>query len=304
MEIPIIDFAPWYAGDWQKRHAIAQQIYQACDRVGFMYLQGIGIPKTLIAKTFAESRHFFNLPVAEKNQVAWSNENSNRGYVGLERERLDPNKPGDLKEAFNVGKECDLNANQWLPGQERFRDTVLEFYQACAAAAEQMCRAFAIALQLPENFFTERHNQQDYTLRLLHYPAILQAPKPEQIRAGEHSDYGSFTFLFQDDIGGLEICTAAGEWIAAPTIPDTVIVNTGDLMERWTNHIFRSTRHRVCIPNNEKASQSRYSIAFFCHPNFDTEIACLETCQERDRAPIYPPISAGEYLLNRLQATY
>ncbi len=110
--------------------------------------------------------------------------------------------------------------------------------------------------------------------------------------------------IFQDEVGGLEVRTAQGEWIAAPYIPDTIIVNTGDLMQRWTNHVFCSTKHRVMIPTDNRVKRSRYSIAFFCHPNDDTEIACLESCKEPNRPPLYPPITAGDYLLSRLQATY
>ncbi|MEL7010640.1 MAG: 2OG-Fe(II) oxygenase family protein, partial [Cyanobacteria bacterium J06588_4] len=164
--------------------------------------------------------------------------------------------------------------------------------------------AMAIALNLPESFFVERHNQNDHTLRLLHYPPVKNKPKPEQIRAGEHSDYGSFTFLFQDAVGGLEVLNSAGEWIEAVPISETVVVNTGDLMQRWTNHVFCSTKHRVRIPADQKQEQSRYSIAYFCHPNHNVEISCLKTCQNNDRPPLYPPITAGDYLLSRLQATY
>ena len=102
-------------------------------------------------------------------------------------------------------------------------------------------------------------------------------------------------------MGGLEVQTTTGDWIACPAIPDMVVVNTGDLMQRWTNHVFCSTKHRVIIPNDSRMKQSRYSIAFFCHPNDDTEIACLDSRQEPS---MYPPILAGEYLLQRLQATY
>jgi isopenicillin N synthase-like dioxygenase len=183
----------------------------------------------------------------------------------------------------------------------------LEFYQACTEAADIIGKAFAIALHLPESFFSDRHNQQNHTLRLLHYPPVEQSPKPGQVRAGEHSDYGSFTLLFQDEVGGLEVCTVQGEWIGAPYIPDTIIVNTGDLMQRWTNHVFCSTKHRVMIPTDDRVKRrkrSRYSVAFFCHPNNDTEIACLESCKQLNRPPLYPPITAGDYLLSRLQATY
>jgi isopenicillin N synthase-like dioxygenase len=324
IEIPIIDFAPFIHGDADSRRAVAQQVYQACHEIGFMYLRNTGISQTVIDQLFTQAKHFFYLPLEVKNQLAWSDEFSNRGYVGVERERLDADKPGDLKEAFNVGKEVNsdqrsteerssLILNPWPPGQDDFRETVLEFYQACAQVADTICQAFAIALcavakpialHLPESFFSDRHNQQNHTLRLLHYPPLEQLPKAGQVRAGEHSDYGSFTLLFQDEVGGLEVCTAQGQWIAAPCIPDTILVNTGDLMQRWTNHVFCSTRHRVMIPTDERVKLSRYSVAFFCHPNDDTEIACLESCKEPNRPPLYPPITAGDYLLSRLQATY
>lgn len=306
VEIPVIDFAPFIQGETLARESVASQIYQAGHEIGFMYLKNAGISLSHIEQTVTQAKQFFALPLAVKNQIAWSDEGSNRGYVGIERERLDPDKPGDLKEAFNVGKEdkSSVILNQWPTKIDNFRETVMAFYQACAEAADRILQAFAIALQLPESFFTHTHNAQNHTLRLLHYPPLEQTPKPGQVRAGEHSDYGSITLLFQDEVGGLEVCTTEGEWIAAPSIPDTIIVNTGDLMQRWTNHVFCSTKHRVMIPTDDRVKQSRYSIAFFCHPNNDTEIACIESCLSEARPPLYSPISAGDYLLSRLHATY
>ena len=144
-------------------------------------------------------------PLKKKKQVAWSDEYSNRGYVAVERERLNPDQPVDLKEAFNVGKEVNtekleqksLVKNKWLAGKEEFRETVLAFYEACTEAASNVLRAFAISLELPEDFFEASHNQQNHTMRLLHYPPIQQTPQLGQICAGEHSDYGSITLLFQ-----------------------------------------------------------------------------------------------------------
>ncbi|BBD65553.1 2OG-Fe(II) oxygenase [Nostoc commune NIES-4072] len=291
--IPIIDLTAFSNGDTITRQNIIKQIYQACHEIGFMYLQNSGISKDLIKQVFSYSKSFFNLPLKVKQKQAWSDEFNNTGYVGLERERLDPNKPGDLKEAFNVNKQAAIGIDA----------SILAFYDSCTELANTVLQAYALALELPEDFFITRHNQQNHTLRSLHYPPLQIPPKSGQVRAGEHSDYGSITLLFQDDVGGLEVQTASGNWIAAPAIPDTVVVNTGDLMQRWTNDIFCSTKHRVMIPSDNKVKQSRYSIAFFCHPNDDTEIACLESCQ-KEQSPIYPPILAGEYLLSRLQATY
>ena len=299
-KIPVIDFAPFKEGDTLQRNAISVEIYRACHEIGFMYLKHPGIDSDLVAETTKRSQKFFNLSLAEKNKLAWSDKFSNRGYVGVGRERLDDLQPGDLKEAYNIGLELD----SWLEQDGYFGQTISDFFSACNAAAMNLCEAMAIALSLEESFFVRKHNQYDNTLRLLHYPPIEQTPSPLQLRAGEHSDYGSFTLLFQDTVGGLEVRNAQGEWIEAPFISETVLVNTGDLMQRWTNHIFCSTKHRVRIPQDRRAKQSRYSIAFFCHPNHDTEISCLETCQSVERPPLYPPITAGDYLLSRLQATY
>ena len=298
-EIPVIDFAPFRKGNSSQRNAIAAEIYRACHKIGFMYLKHPGIDSDLVAETIARSRAFFNLPLAQKNKLAWSDKFSNRGYVGVGRERLDDSKLGDLKEAYNIGSESD----EWLEENGYFGQTILDFFSACNAVAMNLCEAMAIALGLDESFFADKHDRYDNTLRLLHYPPIEQIPSLQQLRA-EHSDYGSFTLLFQDAVGGLEVRNAQGKWIEAPFIPETVLVNTGDLMQRWTNHIFCSTKHRVRIPQDQKAKQPRYSIAFFCHPNHDTEISCLKTCQSVEHPPLYSPITAGDYLLSRLQATY
>ncbi|KAF3884449.1 MULTISPECIES: isopenicillin N synthase family dioxygenase [Nostocales] len=299
--IPVIDFSLFTSDDARARQSVVEQIYVACHEIGFMYLQNCSISQDLIEQVFIQSKDFFNLPLSVKQQFAWSDEFSNCGYVGVGRERLDPNKPGDLKEAFNVDKEF-FDSNKFVHNLE-FYACILNFHEACTTLADRVLQAFTFALQLPFDFFTTNHDRHNHTLRLLHYPPLLQPPLPLQVRAGTHSDYGSITLLFQDEVGGLEVQTATGEWIAAPTIPNTIIVNTGDLMERWTNHVFCSTKHRVIVPNDDRVKQSRYSIAFFTHPNDDTEIACLESCR-RGLLPVYPPILAGEYLLSRLRATY
>ncbi|BAZ29791.1 2OG-Fe(II) oxygenase [Cylindrospermum sp. NIES-4074] len=292
VEIPIIDLSTFTNGNATTRQTVVKQIYQACHEIGFMYLQNPGISPDLIDQIFIQSKSFFNLPLELKQQQAWSDEYSNTGYVGMERERLDPNKPGDLKEAFNIDKDKSAQ-----------NPHILAFYDACTELANTVLEGLALALELPADFFTTRHNQQNHTLRLLHYPPLQTSPKPGQVRAGEHSDYGSITLLFQDEIGGLEVQTVEGKWIAAAAIPGTVVVNTGDLMQRWTNHVFCSTKHRVMLPSDSRVKHSRYSVAFFCHPNDEIEIACLESCQ-KERIPIYAPILAGEYLLSRLQTTY
>ncbi|MEO1127902.1 MAG: 2-oxoglutarate and iron-dependent oxygenase domain-containing protein, partial [Cyanobacteria bacterium J06639_16] len=258
VNLPVIDFTPFLEHDPVGQQTVAQAIYHACHEVGFMYLKNHGVPQFKIDQALAQSHHFFALPSAQKQQIAWSTEASNRGYIGIERERLDETRPGDLKEAFNIGRGVSpeagsasqqvLDINQWPDGQDAFKATLSNFFDVCSTAASRIFRAFAIALQMPENFIVDQHQSCDYTLRLLHYPPLETLPKPGQIRAGAHSDYGTLTLLFQDDVGGLEVQLANGDWIAAPAIPEAILINTGDLTQRWSNDVFRSTQHRVPLP--------------------------------------------------------
>ena len=309
--IPIVDFSQFLSGNQQSRQVAVQEIFQACHEVGFLYLKHHSIPADIIEQAFIQSRLFFELPLGEKQNIAWSSEHSNSGYIGIERESLDNSQPGDLKEAFNSGNEnaavangLSLRTNRWPIGQPLFYQTISDFFEICSGAVEQIFRAFACALSMPANYLVERHQDRNYTLRLLHYPPVTRPSLPGQLRAGHHSDYGSLTLLFQDNMGGLEVQTTNGHWIPAPTIPDTILINTGDLMERWSNNVFRSTKHRVRLPDGSQVQQDRYSIAFFCQPDAETNIVCLPTCQSEHNPPQYAPVKSGDYLLDRLRATY
>jgi len=241
-QIPIIDLSLFSNGDIESKQNIVNQIYQACHEIGFIYITNYNLSSKLINQVFDYSKYLFSQPLKVKQKMAWSDEFNNQGYVGIERERLNPDNPGDLKEAFNISNltTFDNSSNPLY-----LNPVIPRFYKTCSQIANNILKAFSLALELPEDFFTINHNQQNHTLRLLHYPALQQPPKPGQIRAGEHSDYGSITLLFQDDMGGLEVKTATGKWIAAPKIADTILINTGDLMQRWTNDVFCSTKHRA-----------------------------------------------------------
>lgn len=303
-EIPVIPFAAFLTaaamGQQQvaqqqiAQQQVAQQIAQACETVGFFYLAQHGLPTLQIDQTFAQAQAFFDLPLSTKIQVLRQPE-TNCGYVPLLAERLNPERLGDLKEAFNVGP-----FTPWPLGLASFRRVVEQFYQDCLAqVALPLLRALALALNLPEAFFVERHGQ-NFFLRLLHYPVLPSQSASNQLGAGEHTDYGTITLLFQN-VAGLEICTQQGNWIAAPSQPGTILVNIGDALQRWTNDRFRSTPHRVVL---QDARQPRYSMALFCDPNPTVEIACLPTCQSADNPPRYETIRYDDYLQSRFAATY
>jgi isopenicillin N synthase-like dioxygenase len=158
----------------------------------------------------------------------------------------------------------------------------------------------AACLGLPANFFAQRHRGENVTLRFLHYPAGLVPRSDAQLGAGAHTDYGSITLLFQDEIGGLEVLGADGAWQPAAPVPDAALINTGDLMEHWTNGLFRSTLHRV---RPISGSRDRYSIALFVDPDAAVEIECVESCVGPERPARYPPTTAGEHIRRKIAAT-
>lgn len=296
MEIPLIDFEPLVAGDAAARQDVAHQILQACQDVGFFYLRGHGITPALQRELWAQSHWFFDQPKPAKLALARSSA-TNCGYVGLAQERLDPSQPWDVKEAFNIGLR-----SVWPADQPDFKSAVSRFYQHCTQrVAPQVLSAFAIALNLPPNYFDDKHGE-NYFLRLLHYPPVSQTLEDGQLRAGAHTDYGSITLLLQDEVGGLEVQTCEGEWISAPPLPDTVVVNVGDAMQRWTNDRLRSTLHRVNPTRG--AQQHRYAVALFCDPNPEVVLACLQGCATSDNPPRYAPIRTQDHLNSKLNATY
>ena len=161
-------------------------------------------------------------------------------------------------------------------------------------------RAFALALKLDERFFDDLHTGKNQTLRLLNYPPE-RASANEQLGAGAHTDYGTLTLLFQDDCGGLQVKNAAGEWVHATPKPETVVINTGDLTQRWSNDILRSTPHRV-IRRAETADRPRQSIAFFSDPDPEVLVETIPSCIRADNPQTYPPITAGQHIREKILA--
>ncbi|MGF1516134.1 MAG: isopenicillin N synthase family dioxygenase [Elainellaceae cyanobacterium] len=303
LNIPIVDFAGFQTGSESEKHAIAQQVQQACRDVGFLYLKHHGVSPELSAQLFTRSQAFFDLPLSVKNQIPWPSPECNCGYIAMQQQHLDPRGGADLMEAYNIGLLQPGADEKWLPDQQALNETLLEFYRVGGEVCGQIMQAFALAYGLPQSYFEPQHDRHYSTVRLLHYPPVEDDVEPGTVRAGAHSDYGTITLLFQDDVGGLEILHG-GEWISAPHIPGTVIVNTGDLMERWTNNQLRSTKHRVVVPPRPAAERSRYSVIYFYRPNIDAQVVCLEPCQTPEQPAIYAPTTTKAHLIDCLRASY
>ena len=304
-DIPVIDLAAVETDAGLAR--VASELGAACRDVGFFYVVNHGVPSSLVADAFAVSRAFFAMPVAEKLELSVDVVGGNRGYSGFMREALDPTHGRDRKEAFNVGLELAADdpglragepyrvLNAW-PSTPGFRETMLAYFDACLALGGRVHRAFACDLGLDLDYFVDKLARPLATLRLLRYP-----PEPVgEIGAGAHTDYGNITLLATDGVGGLEVRTRAGQWVAAPSIPGAFVVNIGDCLMRWTNDVYVSTPHRVV----SRGGGERYSIAFFLDPNPFANVEAIPSCVAPGERPRYPAILAHEYLRSRLEATY
>ncbi|KAK4774696.1 hypothetical protein SAY86_009631 [Trapa natans] len=290
---------------------------QACLDCGFFYVVNHGLSQEFMDEVFDQSRRFFTLPLREKMKLLRNEKH--RGYTPLLDELLDPDNQvhGDYKEGYYIGVEVpgdDPEANKpfygpniWpstdiLPG---WRDTMEKYHQKALDVAKSVARIIALALDLDIDFFDkpEMLGKPITTVRLLHYGGDVSNPSEGMFGAGAHSDYGLITLLATDDVLGLQICkdknTKPQVWEYVPPIKGAFIVNLGDMLERWSNCIFKSTLHRV-LGNG----QERYSIAYFVEPSHECLVECLPSCKSEENPPKFPPIKCATYLSQRYKDTH
>ncbi|RDA89830.1 hypothetical protein CP533_6950 [Ophiocordyceps camponoti-saundersi (nom. inval.)] len=320
----LIDFSRFLDGSPAEKEATAKAMLQGFQSAGFIYLRNHPMPADVLSRTFSRSADFFRLPEAEKLAYSWTTPEANRGYTFIGREKTsqetDPAKIAaerdavpDLKETFEMGIEPHpFLQNRW-PAEEGdlrgFKAQMMDFYERCQFIHYQVMVAIAIAMNLGPTFFDNYFDACDHQLRLLHYPEVkaeVFRAKPGQVRAGEHSDYGSITLLFQDDRGGLQVKSPTGNYVDATPIPGTIVVNAGDLLARWSNDTIKSTLHRVVEPPRRVDGEypSRYSIAFFGNPNFSTIIETLPGTFLKEEDKKYEGVNSGKYITGRLALTY
>lgn len=304
--IPVIDFAGMLGSDEAAKRRVADEVRSACVNAGFFYIVNHGIPQQAVDAMFDETRRFFDLPLDDKLKLRAKNTEHFCGYVSFREESSDAvNGMGDLHEAYDFATEAKtvgdltINAdyravsNQWPDDLPGFRDTMTDYAVSIRVLTRQIFGAFALALDLPENYFDTLTDRPLSLGRLLFYPT--QDPKDDQlIGNGPHTDHECFTILCQDkEIQALQVRNKRGEWIDAPPLEGSFVVNIGDLMARWTNDRFASTLHRVANFSGKK----RYSIPFFIGANPDAVIEVLPSCVSDDNPAKYGPIVTGDYVL-------
>lgn len=315
LTVPVIDLTPYRNGS--DKAAVANAAGQACRDIGFLVISGHGVSPGLVAETRRTATAFFDLPLAEKQKSARPAPNIARGYIGLEEESVgrsrDPGATaGDLNESLMIGPvdspgeayaaagHPHFAPNIWPQAPADLRPVWTEYYREMGRLAETLMRIAALALGREEHFFDKLIDRHISRLRVRNYPAPDKPALPGQIRAGTHSDYGSLTILSTEDRpGGLQVFNAAGEWVDVPVLPDTFIVNIGDLLARWTNDEWVSTLHRVVNPPAGSGPASRrQSLVFFHNPNYDAPVESLAT-----GAAKYPPTTSGAHLARLFTAT-
>ncbi len=305
MDLPVFDAAALDRGD------NAAALRAACEGIGFFYLSGAAVSEPLLAAAVAQMHAFFAQPLEQRLAVSLQHSRCNRGYEPLQAQRLEAGAPPDLKEGFYVGNDLaedhpnvraglfNQGPNQWPGGLPAFRPAMQAYFTALTTVTVRLMQAMARSLDLPAHHFDAFCREPMAVLRLLHYPPQPPNPQPGEKGCGAHTDWGCLTLLWQDAAGGLQV-QVGGEWLDAPPVPGTFVVNIGDMFARWTNDRYRSTLHRVV----NRSGRDRYSMPFFFEGNPQHTVSVLPGCVAAGEAPRYAPTTVSGHLQAMYRATY
>ncbi|XP_037110950.1 2-oxoglutarate-dependent dioxygenase htyE [Syngnathus acus] len=309
MSIPVVDFsvASLNVEDISdvELQELSRELKEAFMEVGFVFLKNFGITQAEVDRVMDASRNFFLQPDHLKMPFRKFSFpiSPHHGWLSMESERLNRERPEDLKESFNVTSlhpDIKWPSSEAAPG---FQETQISFFHRCKELSLRIMRVMAHSLDLDPDIFLNAHRLigtegNCTTLRSLYYPPVnSEQAKEGQLRCGEHSDYGTITLVFQN-AEGLQVRRRSGEFVSAPCVPGAVLVNIADLMQRWTSDHFVSVLHRVLLPPAGDCSSTRQSVAFFVQPDDEAVVTCI------DGSDKYPPVRSGAYLMERLNYSY
>jgi isopenicillin N synthase-like dioxygenase len=308
MPIPVVDLAAFLSGEPEKKSAFVQALGKAYEEVGFVAVKNHGISGELIESLYKYVQQFFALPADTKRKYEIPGLSGQRGYTSFGKEHAKGSDAPDLKEFFQFGQTVEDND----PVKSEYPDNISveevpafarifrEAYQAFEKTGTHLLQAIALYLGLDENYFETHVHNGNSILRAIHYPPILKEPR-SAIRAEQHEDINLVTLLVGASAGGLQILSKQNEWLDAVSLPDQIVVNVGDMLQRLTNNKLKSTTHRVVNPPRESWHTSRFSIPFFLHPKSEMSLACLKSCINPNHPKAYVDITAGDYLDERLR---
>ena len=306
-EVPVIDIAPLCDGT--DPLGVGIELARAATEVGFLYVRNHGVESGLVERARQCALEFFRMPDAAKREAGTNR--FHHGYLKPGSTKMYDDARLDLKESFNWGIELDrgsgsereverepenplLGPNEWPAAMPELKTTVYPYFEAASACAESLLRGFALGAGLDAEHFIRLRDRPVSRGSLQYYPPQPAGAAEDQFGVAPHTDFGVLTVLCQDEIGGLQIRRRDGTWAAMPPIPGTLVVNIGDLLERWSNRRYRSTVHRVI----NSSGRERLSLVLAYDPNFETVVDPRAFCGDGE-TPHDEPITCGEYLLWR-----
>ena len=308
-DIPVIDVAPLTGGRSEDVQAVGAQMREAAERIGFFYVRNHGIPAELIRDTDAMARRFFAQPQEKKLQVV--PRDRHRGFLSIGQARMYGGAKIDLKESFVWGLDTPdtdpdylagqtngmIGPNRWPEWMPELRPQLNAYFDAAHHCARMLLRALAVSLGAAEDYFIRHMNKPISRGTLVWYPPQPKDAGKDQFGVAPHTDYGVITLLHQDNVGGLQVATRQGEWVTAHPIEGTLVINSGDLLGRWSNDRFKSNPHRVV----NSSGRERLSIAMFIDPDFNTPINPVVQPGETAH---YPEVSCGDYIVGRFDKSF
>lgn len=306
--IPLVDLSLFSEGNADDRRTYVENLGNAFHHVGFVGVVNHGIPKSLVEGFYRAAKSFFSLPVDVKAKYEIEGMNGQRGYTSFGKEHARQSHVGDLKEFFQIGQEpagsgfdpAEYPPNVHVHEVPEFTELGMELYRAFESSGNVLLRGIALHLGLDEEYFAQYTHNGNSIQRAIHYPPITEEPE-SAIRAEQHEDINLITLLVGASAGGLQLLNLQGEWLDIIPEEDEIVVNVGDMLQRLTNNYLKSTTHRVVNPPREEWHRPRLSIPFFLHPVSEMSLACLPQCVTDERPLAYPPVTAGEYLDERLR---
>lgn len=311
-QIPSLDLAEFTSGDPVRKAQFVQDLGAAFNNIGFVALKGHGLTPELQEKLYAAVKAFFFQPDEVKQRYDVPGIAGQRGYVGKGKETAKGNKVADLKEFYHVGQQHpdqpdgdpiweEYPPNVFPTEVPDFETYTLETFRTFEQTGKTLLRAIALYLELPEDYFEDKVRHGNSILRALHYFPLDPATTPDgAVRAAAHGDINLITLLMGASAEGLEVLRRDGQWIGITALPDQIVVNVGDMLDRLTNHKLKSTIHQVVNPPREKLGTSRFSIPFFMHPRSEMDLTCLAGCVDAAHPKLYTDMTAGEFLTERL----
>lgn len=308
-KIPTLDLNDFKSGSEDQKSNFVANLGASYENIGFVAIKNHGFSEELQANLYQSIKSFYELPEAVKNQYDGAHTGGQRGYTGKGKEHAAGRNVGDLKEFYHIGKAIDGNdsphyQDNIFPNEvPTFKTNTLEAYQTLEQIGKIMLSAIALFLDLEEDHFENKVDRGISILRPLHYFPIEDPNSVPDgaVRAAEHGDINLITVLMGASADGLQVKRRDDKWIPITAVQDCLIVNVGDMLQRYTNGRLKSTIHRVVNPPKEQLSSSRYSVPFFMHANPDMQLNCLSTCISDENPKQFDDITAEGFLMQRLR---